>query len=86
VSRAFEPKPDNIAVAQLLPLHADLGGKLLAEATRIIKREAVIIASGRLEYTDIWGDKWVAVFTGRTGLEGEGFRFTNHRRRKKGEY
>jgi hypothetical protein len=30
VSRAFEPKPDNIAVAQLVHLHADLGGKLLA--------------------------------------------------------
>jgi hypothetical protein len=30
MSRAFEPKPDNIAVAQLVHLHADLGGKLLA--------------------------------------------------------
>jgi hypothetical protein len=30
MTRAFEPKPDNIAVAQLVHLHADLGGKLLA--------------------------------------------------------
>jgi hypothetical protein len=28
--KAFDPKPDNIAVAQLVHLHADLGGKLLA--------------------------------------------------------
>jgi hypothetical protein len=28
--KAFDPKPDNIAVAQLVNLHADLGGKLLA--------------------------------------------------------
>jgi hypothetical protein len=28
--KAFEAKPDNIAVAQLVNLHADLGGKLLA--------------------------------------------------------
>jgi hypothetical protein len=27
--RAFDPKPDNPAVAQLVHLHADLGGKLL---------------------------------------------------------
>jgi hypothetical protein len=30
MTRAFDPKPDNIAVAQLVHLHADLGGKLLA--------------------------------------------------------
>jgi hypothetical protein len=30
MARAFDPKPDNIAVAQLVHLHADLGGKLLA--------------------------------------------------------
>jgi hypothetical protein len=30
MSRAFDPKPDNIAVAQLGHLHADLGSKLLA--------------------------------------------------------
>jgi hypothetical protein len=29
-AEAFEPKPDNIAVAQLVHLHADLGGRLLA--------------------------------------------------------
>jgi hypothetical protein len=28
--RAFDPKPDNVAVAQLVHLHADLDGKLLA--------------------------------------------------------
>lgn len=28
--KAFDPKPDNIAVAQLVHLHADLGGRLLA--------------------------------------------------------
>src|SRR5882757_9503605 len=30
MAKAFDPKPDNIAVAQLVNLHADLGGKLLA--------------------------------------------------------
>jgi hypothetical protein len=29
-TRAFDPKPDNIAVTQLVHLHADLGDKLLA--------------------------------------------------------
>jgi hypothetical protein len=28
--KAFDPKPDNIAVAQLVHLHADLGGRVLA--------------------------------------------------------
>src|SRR5258708_17470628 len=30
MARAFDPQPDNIAVAQLVNLHADLGGRLLA--------------------------------------------------------
>jgi len=30
MSRAFEPKPDNRAVDQLVHLLADLGGRLLA--------------------------------------------------------
>jgi|SRR5882724_6514115 len=38
MSRAYDPKPDKVAVAQLVHLHADLGAKLIArrlEADRI---------------------------------------------------
>jgi hypothetical protein len=45
--KAFDPKPDNIAVAQLVHLHADLGGRLLAcqaHASRLASDMRLVMA------------------------------------------
>ena len=46
--RAFEPGPDNVAVAQLVHLHADLGGRLLA-----CQAQASRLTGGPLETREI---------------------------------